>query len=103
METPYEEKELPSFLLFDLESENFIGRAGFGLIEEGETEVGYVLHVKFWGKGYASEAVMALLEYAKKYIAVDYIIAYADEKNIGSIRIMEKCGMNITKLIRQKV
>lgn len=93
----YEENGLPCFLLFDIDSNNFIGRAGFGLTESGETEVGYVLHKKFWGKGYASEAITALLEYAKKHIDVDYIIAYADIGNIGSTRVMEKCGMTYYK------
>jgi RimJ/RimL family protein N-acetyltransferase len=95
--TAHLEKNLPCFLLFDLESGEFIGRAGFGLTETGETEVGYVLHKKFWGKGFASEAVTVLLEYAKKHIDVDYIIAYADTGNIGSTRVMEKCGMTYYK------
>src|SRR5579883_816730 len=93
----YEEKGLPCFLLFDLESDEFIGRAGFGLTETGDTEIGYVLHKKFWGKGYASEAVAELLKYARKHIDVDYIIAYADMGNIGSTRVMEKCGMSYYK------
>lgn len=91
--TAYEEYGLPCFLLFDLRTDEFIGRAGFGTTEKCETEVGYVLHEKFWGKGYAAEAVAALLEYAKKQIAANYIIAYADVNNIGSTRVMEKCGM----------
>lgn len=95
--TAYLEKGLPCFLLFDLQSGEFIGRAGFGLTESGETEVGYVLHKKFWGKGVASEAVTVLLEYARKNIDVDYIIAYADAGNIGSLRVMEKCGMSFYK------
>lgn len=93
----YKEKGLPCFLLFDLESDEFIGRAGFGITETGNTEVGYVLHKKFWGKGYASEAVRTLLKYAREHIDVDYIIAYADVGNIGSTRVMEKCGMNYYK------
>jgi RimJ/RimL family protein N-acetyltransferase len=64
----YEEKGLPCFLLFDLKSGEFIGRAGFGITETGDIEVGYVLHKKFWWQGYASEAVKALLKYAKKIL-----------------------------------
>lgn len=93
----YQEKGLPSFVLFELESDEFVGRIGFGLTEEGETEIGYVLHKKFWGQGYASEAVDALLSYAKIHFDVDYIIAYADVDNIGSTRVMEKCGMQYYK------
>lgn len=89
----YKEKKLPCFLLFDLESGEFIGRAGFGITETGDTEVGYVLHKKFWGKGFASEAVVRLLKYAREHIDAGYIIAYADVGNIGSTRVMEKCGM----------
>ena len=93
----FDEKGLPCFLLFDLELGEFIGRAGFGITETGDIEVGYVLHKKFWGKGYASEAVTALLEYAREHIDVDYIIAYADAGNVGSTRVMEKCGMTYYK------
>lgn len=93
----YVENGLPCFMLFELESNEFIGRAGFGLTESGEIEVGYVLHKKFWGKGFASEAVTALLEYAKEHIQVDYIVAYADTGNRGSTRVMEKCGMTYYK------
>lgn len=95
--TAYREKGLPSFLMFELKTGEFIGRAGFGLTETGETEIGYVLHKKFWGQGYASEAVKALLQYAKKHIDVEYIIAYADIGNNGSTRVMEKCGMTYYK------
>lgn len=93
----YSENGLPCFLLFDLKSGEFIGRAGFGLTESGEIEVGYVLHKKFWGKGYASEAVAKLLAYAKEHVNEEYIIAYADVNNIGSTRVMEKCGMTYYK------
>ena len=93
----FSEKGYGAFLVFDIESGEFIGRAGFGITESGETEVGYVLHKKFWGKGYASEAVAILLKYAREHIDVDYIIAYADVGNIGSTRVMEKCGMSYYK------
>jgi RimJ/RimL family protein N-acetyltransferase len=93
----YENKGLPNFLIFDLESGEFIGRVGFGLTEDNEIEVGYVLHKNFWGKGIASEAVSAMLTYAKEHIKSDYIIAYADIGNVGSTRVMEKCGMEYYK------
>jgi len=93
----YENKGLPNFMIFDLESGEFIGRVGFGITEDNEIEVGYVLHKKFWGKGIASEVVSAMLIYAKEHITVDYIIAYADVGNVGSTRVMEKCGMDYYK------
>lgn len=93
----FHEQQLPCFLLFDIPSSEFVGRAGFGVTEAGEVEIGYVLHKKFWGRGYASEAVTLLLDYARQYIDVEYIIAYADVDNIASTRMMEKCGMTYYK------
>lgn len=89
----YEERGLPCFVMFDLETEEFVGRCGFGLIDTGEIEVGYLLHKKFWGKGLASEALTVLLEWAKQNINSDYIIAYAPVEHIASQRVMQKCGM----------
>lgn len=92
-----DDKGLPHFMIFNLDSGEFMGRVGFGLTEDNEIEVGYVLHQKFWGMGVASEAVSAMLQYAKEHIKSDYIIAYADVGNVGSTRVMEKCGMEYYK------
>lgn len=59
---------MPCFILFEIESGEFLGRCGFGFVETGEIEVGYLLHKKFWGKGYASEALSAMLEWTKKIL-----------------------------------
>lgn len=93
----YELHRLPNFLLFDLQTADLVGRAGFGLTENGEIEVGYVLHKRYWGQGLASEAVLSLLEYARNHIEADAIIAYATTDNLGSTRVMEKCGMEYYK------
>jgi ribosomal-protein-alanine N-acetyltransferase len=89
----YKEKGLPCFVMFDLESGKFVGRCGFGPVETGEIEVGYLLHKKFWGKGLASEVLTTLLEWAKQNINADYIIAFAPVDHIASQRVMQKCGM----------
>jgi len=89
----YTTNGLPGFAMFLNESEEFVGRCGFGLDENTEIEVGYILHKKFWGKGYASEALEGLLKWAKKNIKADYIISFAPEEHIASQRVMQKCGM----------
>lgn len=85
---------LPCFVLTDRASGEFIGRAGFGLTDEGQVEVGYLLHKKFWGQGYASEALLALLAYAKQHISTAWIIAFTPVEHTASIRVMQKCGMH---------
>lgn len=92
----YKEKGLPCFVIFDNSLKEFIGRCGFGPIETGEIEVGYLLHKKFW-EGYASEALEALLKWASTNIDSEYIIAFAPEGHIASQRVMEKCGMEYYK------
>lgn len=92
----YEEYALPNFMIFDLESSEFVGRAGFGPLDN-EIEVGYVLHKKFWGKGLASETLTALLQYAEENLDTEFIIAYAPETHSASQRVMQKCGMKFFK------
>lgn len=89
----YEEQGLPCFIIFEVETNEFVGRCGFSPMETGEIEVGYLLHKKFWGKGYASEALRLLLDWAKGNINTDYIIAFTPTAHIASVRVMQKCGM----------
>jgi ribosomal-protein-alanine N-acetyltransferase len=93
----YKEHGLPCFLIFDKDTGEFIGRCGFGLVESGEVEVGYVLHQKYWGQGYGTEALKVLLVWAEKNIPNEYIIAFAPVDHIASQRVMEKCGMQYYK------
>ena len=46
----------------------------------------------YWGKGYASEAYMKLLEYAFKERGMHRIVAHVLEDNIASIALHQKCG-----------
>ena len=89
----YRDKGIPCFAVFELESQKFVGRAGFGLIDTGEIEVGYVLHKAFWNKGYASELLTASLSWANDHIKASFIIGYAPVAHTASQRVMEKCGM----------
>jgi ribosomal-protein-alanine N-acetyltransferase len=93
----YKEKGLPSFVIFELDSGEFVGRIGLGSYITGEIEVGYSLHQKFWGRGYGTEALMLILKWAKNNIKTNYIIGVAVPENVGSLRVMEKCGMEYYK------
>lgn len=60
-------------------------------IEEG-FEVGYHIAKQYTGQGYASEALTALLEYAKTEKQIDKIYGICVSENIASKRVMERCG-----------
>lgn len=76
----------------ELPSGERIGELCFmGLSDEGKTEIGYGLLPKFWGKGYASEAVKAVTEWAVKQ-GVKTVEAETDAENIASQKVLSKAG-----------
>lgn len=62
-----------------------------------EVEVGYRLLQEYWGKGYATEAAAALVEYGKSNMHLKRIIATASAANIPSIKIIEKLGLKFER------
>ena len=61
--------------------------------EKSEIELGYCIGYDFWNKGYTTEAFQKVIEYLFNEVQVEKIIARHDSRNIGSGRVMEKCGM----------
>lgn len=72
--------------------ENLIGFVNDVSIENEKIEIGYVIDPDFHNKGYASEALLAVINdlFNKGFKEV---YAGAFESNIASFRVMEKCGM----------
>jgi RimJ/RimL family protein N-acetyltransferase len=71
-----------------------IGWAGLQFLPElNETEVGYLLDRPFWGKGYATEAALASMDFGFEHFHLDHIIALVHPDNLASRRVIEKCGM----------
>lgn len=90
--TDYTQKGYSTFIVFDTQIGEFIGRAGFGDIEN-EIEVGYLVLKKYWGKGYGSRILKILLEWARHNINKDKIIAFTPLDHLASERVMQKVGM----------
>lgn len=65
-----------------------------------EIEVGYNLSEKYWRQGYGFECAMAWLKYGFEVAGLERIVAVAHPDNMGSWRIMEKCGMHYEKTDR---
>ena len=63
-----------------------------------EIEVGYGMIKEFWGKGIGFECAKAWLEFGFKEKNLERIVAVASPENVGSWRIMEKCGMKREKI-----
>ncbi|MCL2372088.1 MAG: GNAT family N-acetyltransferase [Defluviitaleaceae bacterium] len=55
-------------------------------------EVHYDMHPDFWGKGYMTEAVRAIIEFARDEMKVRCIETGMDEENVSSIKLAERLG-----------
>ncbi len=55
-------------------------------------EVGYLFRKEFWGKGYAGEAVNAIIEYCASELKLKRLCALIDDKNERSKKLIEKAG-----------
>jgi len=65
--------------------------------EPGVIKVGYTSAPIYQGRGYATEAVRALVDYLFGTMEADVVRAYADAENTPSIRVMEKTGMRLVE------
>lgn len=79
------------------DSGEFIGRAGLIYLEmnddQPDIEVGYALHKKFWGKGYATELAKAFLAWGFAHLPVNRFVAVLRCENHDSRLVLEKAGM----------
>ncbi len=58
-----------------------------------EPELGYRLHRAAWGRGFATEGSLALIDHAFSALDAERVCASTMAVNIGSRRVMEKAGM----------
>ena len=81
--------------LITLHNETIIGACGV-MQQETTPELGYWLGVKYWCKGYATEALHAVIDYAFADLAHKALQAGARVTNPASRRVLEKCGFQWT-------
>ena len=75
------------------DSRVFIGRVGLHRPEGWPgLEVGWMLDRATWGRGYATEAGRASLDYAWRTLDVGHVISLIMPENQASIRVAERLG-----------
>ncbi|BAH05895.1 GNAT family N-acetyltransferase [Clostridium kluyveri] len=79
-------------------SKELIGMVDIGNKEEvnNEIEIAYFISEYHSNNGYITEASKAIIEWAFNNLKLRYLIAIIEPDNIGSQRVVEKCGF--TKL-----
>jgi RimJ/RimL family protein N-acetyltransferase len=59
----------------------------------GDHEIGWLVREDRWRRGYAAEAIGAVLDWAFGPIGAPLVVALTSEANVASWRLMEKLGM----------
>ncbi|QNK63642.1 GNAT family N-acetyltransferase [Pedobacter sp. PAMC26386] len=95
----YAENGTGRLAIVNKDTNEFMGWAGLKLVRgtynnySNYYEVGYRLIHKYWGKGYATEAAHASLDYGFTGLKIDKIYAMAAIENEASKNVLEKIGM----------
>jgi RimJ/RimL family protein N-acetyltransferase len=58
-----------------------------------KTDLGYGIARQYWGKGYTTEAVKALVQWAMDQESIYRVWAACDLENLGSAKVLEKAGL----------
>lgn len=96
----YKERGIGRWAVELKETGDFIGWCGLRLYTEytfnnhtNFYDIGYRLRHEFWGKGYATEASKACLEYAWNVLHLDNVYGITEKGNEGSHRVLLKIGL----------
>ncbi len=82
--------------LITLANRTLVGGCGFDMRDGPVPEIGYWLGTRYWGKGYATEAVRALIDHAFTDLDHQALQSCVRVTNPGSRRVLEKCGFQWT-------
>lgn len=66
-------------------------------------EMGYAISEKYWNKGLVTEAMKEVIRFGFECLGLSRMEAHCEEENIGSWRVMEKCGLKYEGTLREKV
>jgi RimJ/RimL family protein N-acetyltransferase len=81
-----------------VETNEFIGFIGlaepsFDADFTPAVEVGWRLHRRHWGSGYATEGARAALAFAFEELSLEEVVSFTSAVNLRSRRVMERLGM----------
>ncbi|MHA7820594.1 MAG: GNAT family N-acetyltransferase [Erythrobacter sp.] len=78
---------------------DMVGHCGIKLVDnphapnQGDHEVGWLVREDRWRRGYAREAMRAVLGWAFGRVDAPHVVALTNMANVGSWKLMEKLGM----------
>lgn len=107
METHYDNfiaDKLYEFAITDKKTGEVLGAISLSNNKSFEHgELAYWIGEPYWGKGYATEASKALLQFAFKEIKLNKVFARYFSSNIASGKVMEKIGMKQEGILKEHI
>lgn len=95
-DTKSEQRTFYFFKIIDKKNLEHIGDIGYTVTNFSPVgkfvHLGYFIHERFWGKGYVTEALKEVIRFAFEENNVYRITTGCLSENIGSERVMQKCG-----------
>ena len=84
-------------------SQQLIGNCGIRLksADAQEGDLGYELSPDHWGRGYATEAARAIVEFGFGTLKLHRIWSWCIADNVGSARVLQKLGMRQEGRLRE--
>lgn len=90
-----------NFSVFLKSNYKVIGSISLSFKNEGNfAEIGYLFNSSYWGNGYATESLKAIIKIAFEYYSVDFIIASYVKDNISSERLLLSNGFEVIETIK---
>ena len=78
-----------------------IGFSGIKFVPEiNDNELGYRFLPEYWGRGLATEAGQASIDFARSTVGLKRLVALVHPENAASARVLGKLGFSIEKQIR---
>lgn len=82
------------------DSDEYIGECMLLKVVDGRIgEIGYYFRQEFWGQGYASEAVTAVISYCAEALGLKRLWANIDNQNVRSKRFIQRLGFQQAALL----
>ena len=89
------------FAITTKELNQLVGTVSLMDIEGTQAEIGYWIGEPFWGNGYCTEAVNALIQFSLDNLGIKKFIAEHLESNPASGKVLVKAGMHLVDTVQK--